>query len=244
MSRKSTERFQLERFVSIDPSLVEVEIKDHERPDFILAKHGCTFGVEVAQLYRPAVTGSFPQREIEALRERIVERARNIYNERRAPIADVAVMFSDAPLASADEDALANELATFVGKAYPVDKPWCIYTDDERAIALPTAIAMLSISKHQAVGAGFWHMAQAGKRAVLDRTLVQEIIDAKNRLAPCYRLNISPVWLLLVMDALYLSSSFTVSEEILGEPYRCAFDRAFLFSLIDRKSWPLTLQPI
>jgi hypothetical protein len=240
MPRKKTERFQLERFLLNNPGFSGVEIKDHERPDFIVAKHGSPFGIEVVQLYHPAVNGSFALRQVEAFREKIIDRARVIYEQRKAPAVDVGVMFSDMVYAPTDLELRADELATFVQRAYPLDRPWVIYTDDNSS-NMPAAFTMLSISKRDTEG--FWHMMQCRERAVLSRTIIQDAIDAKNRLVPDYRLKIPTVWLLLVMDALYLSSSFTVLDEIVRVPYSCAFDRAFLFSVVDGRAWPLVLRP-
>lgn len=243
MPQKETERFQLEQFILSDPDFSGVEIKDHDdRPDFIVEKHGSPFGIEVTQLYRPASSESFALREVEAFREKIIVHAREIYKQRNAPAVHVGVMFSEMSYAPTELEPLADELASFVQRAYPVDRPWVIFTDDNTS-DLPTAFAGIRISKYASRETGFWSMEQCGTRAVLDRTIIQEAIDAKNRLVPVYRLRIPTVWLLLVMDALYLSSSFTVPEEIVCEHYSCVFDRAFLFSLVDGRSWPLMLRP-
>ena len=137
---------------------------------------------------------------------------------------------------------IAKKLADFVQRMYPTGKRGIVISDEDVDAKLPQEFEMVRISTEREMATGFWTMTQAGEIPKLDSALLQKAIDAKNPRVSDYRKQVQRVWLLLVIDPLYLSSSFSVPDEVLTQQYRSDFDRTFLFSAREDRSWPLVTQ--
>jgi hypothetical protein len=242
MQKKLTERWQLERFIESYAKLPGAEIRDSESPDFVIVTNAGRIGIEVTQLYRSPDAGRFPLKKVETFRESIVHRARDIYTQRGAPTVDVGVLFSDNFQGRQDREAIAEKLATFVQQVYPVEEPWVIVWNDDVGISMPEELERVRIITERKAATGSWLMTQSGWLPKLDRSLLQKAFDAKNPRVSAYREKAKQVWLLLMLDAFYFSSSFSVPEEVVTQPYRSGFDQAFLFSAGERQWWPLIIQ--
>lgn len=242
MPRKSTERWQLERFLQTYGGTQTTEVHESEAPDFILVDGTATIGIEVTQLYRPAQSGDLSQRAVEAFRECVVRRAHRIYIEAGGAAVDVSVAFSDVYQCRVDLDPLAASLAETIRSIYPSAQPWILLTGEEQRAQLPAQFTSLIVSRHQTKGEGFWYMIQSGPRPLLDGPLLQSALDAKKSRVPAYRNVAEQIWLLIVTDALYLSSSFSVPDAVERERYAFASDRAFFFSALERRWWELLRQ--
>jgi hypothetical protein len=118
--KKHIERWELERFCRLRKLYPAGEPVPGEEPDFTLpVGEGRTLGIELTALHREVPRGTSPPQAHEALRHRIVQRARQLHEATAAVPLHVSVLFSAAELTKARVQILAKFIAGIVGENVP-----------------------------------------------------------------------------------------------------------------------------
>ena len=98
MGKKEKERWYLDRFLELLPSTPYSEVIAGERPDFVIQGQQGAVGVELTELHRAVPEGVTPVQVQEAMRERVVARAQELFCATdKAPLY-ASVLFSESKL--------------------------------------------------------------------------------------------------------------------------------------------------
>lgn len=231
----TTERFQLDRFLEIFPDTPIGQIKKTTHPDFVISTGERVIGVELTQLFKADRNSSFQPRQIEAFRERIVQQARKIYiSDSNIPL-EVGVLFSGKVLK--DVQGTAMGLVNAIKNIASGSGASRIVRADE--MDMPPEFSIIKFDKVASHAHCSWNIIQFGWTQDLDKCAIQTAISKKNRRITEYQNGADEIWLLLVMDQIYLSSSFKVPTPIITHTYKSAFSKTLLFSCIDKRYWCL-----
>src|SRR4051812_35325274 len=115
MPDKERERFYLEMLRRAIPEIPAVVPTEPEPPDFLFETGRGTLGIEFTAFHLPPAPGERPHQERQALKERIVELAERLHDERASPALYVAVHFNHhVALDKKDTVRLAHEIANSV----------------------------------------------------------------------------------------------------------------------------------
>lgn len=227
----STERFQLDQFLKIFPHAPVGQPKKTTHPDFIIRTSDGVLGIELTQLYKTGQNYNSQPRQIEAFREKIVSLAKDIYSSKNAAPPDVGVLFSE--IALTDAKVTARKLVAVIEKLASGDEAQCVVTHDE--MDMPQEFSIIRFNRVPSHVNCLWTVVQSGWIPDLDKSTIQTAISKKNEKIAQYRKYADELWLLLVMDQIYLSSSFQIPDSIIAHTYDSAFNKTILFSCIDKK---------
>lgn len=231
----STERFQLDQFLKIFPHAPVGQPQKTIHPDFVIPTCGHVVGIELTQLYKTGQNYNFHPKKIEAFREKIVSLAKDIYSSKITAPPDVGVLFSEIALANAE--VTARKLVAVIEKLASGDVAQCVVTHDE--MDMPQEFSIIRFNRVPSHVNCLWTVVQSGWIPDLDKSAIQTAISKKNKKIAKYQECADEIWLLLVMDQIYLSSSFNVLDSIIDQTYISAFSKTILFSCIDKRYWIL-----
>jgi hypothetical protein len=231
--KKQAERFFLERFLDASGMAAEI-VDDREKPDFVIRYEDRLVGVEVTRMYvAHDKNGSLAQAQ-ESISDRIVFRARQLYEASGAQPAHVSVCFAPRhELRQLRRDAVARSLAALVGDMNLVE--W------KRLNWRPGAGGLLSgvISFVHALGVptrdmAHWSVARAGWVAPVTVEALQARIDDKAKRLPGYRNEIPEHWLLIYADGMKPSQLFEVRADFEPGKVVSPFTRTYFYAHPDR----------
>jgi len=231
----TTERFQLDRFLEVFPNAPVGSVAKKIHPDFVITNGNTSIGLELTQLFRTNKNSNYQPRQVEAFREQIVGSAKKSYvNKTNVPL-DVSVLFSEVPLTN--EAAIAQKLINTIETLASGNEPWRVVSRDD--IDMPNELSLIKIIKRASHQGCSWNVTQTGWLPNIDELTIQAVISKKNKKLAQYKVCAKEIWLLLVMDQLYLSSSFNIPESVTQHIYASVFDKTVLFSCIDKRYWAL-----
>jgi hypothetical protein len=229
--RKQRERHLLSLFLDV-ASLPVKAVEDSESPDFILELDGRRVGIELTELYRPAVGSSVPSRAQENLTDRIVWAARRIYEAEAKSFVHVNVAFFEGiNIRTLDRDATARSLCKLVLQMSLIPGVHTQWRNDYEDPDLD-AIAFVTVISVPQASMAHWFVARAGWRASLSEELLAEAIAAKNHKLPIYRSKLDEVWLLLAVEGNQPSQFFDPNSLPDIGRLGSAFDRTYFFNSV------------
>lgn len=228
--KKQYERFLLEKFLEASQISAQI-VEAGERPDFIIRIDEQSVGVEVSELFISHSDGRGPLQEQEALAQRIVSRASQLYRASGAQYAHVSVHFSPASdLRRLNRDAAAHQLSDFVQSQMLSAGQLVQWSPDDVTRPLPDAIAFVNMLGVPEPEMAHWSAPSAGWVAPLTREILQSRVDEKAALLPKYTLRIPNNWLLLVSDGNRPSQFFDPPTRATASSIVSPFQRTFYFA--------------
>ena len=202
----------------------------------------CSLGLEVTQLFHQATRPALSRRGIESLRDRIVSRARSLYEKERRPIAIVSVIFnSSLNITRSDVPQLANKLMGVVIRNLP--EQYGSKSEEfnwENRGWFPEEINRVSVSRFPEINDSHWYSPDAEYLPEGSIELVQSVIEKKNAKLVDYVKLVSECWLLIVLDDFRLSGAFIISQEVLDHTYSSGLRKFSSFSRLIAESIALT----
>jgi len=219
-------RFLRERGIAASPA------RGSDPPDFVFEHDGVTVGLEVTLYSEPVPAGAPIAFEQTALRQQVVSRAWERYEERGGPPLYVNVLFLEhLRLTKKRARKLADDLVTLLltGKQLLIYEP-SAFDPNVTGEPLPeiARVQACRVPEGQASwGAGLssW-IRHAGEEGVA------RVVANKERRLTDYPTTCSAKWLLIVFDMLKSGQSIQTPVEPVAFTTRSAFDRVFCFD------WP------
>ncbi len=212
-----------------------------EGPDFALVTSSGRYGLEVTRILSPANGRPTSLRQMEGMREQVLNGAKAVWDRTIGVNVEVHVHWdtSAAPPKSTIADT-AQKLVDVVSANLPdvgslarVECSWRSPT------ALPRGVHSISIVRLATYDRSYWVGANAAMIGDLTPELVQGRIDTKNAKVQQYRRKMNEVWLLLVLDSHNLSGMFELPESLFEHRFTSAFDRTALLDTFHRRAWDL-----
>ena len=236
---KRRERFQLVRFADTwaeFPLGERVFAKDEEKPDLIVRTNDTVLGIEHTELqYKPEGAKQIILREVESLQNRVVEKAKQIYDAQNGPNLYLSVKFNKSkPLTKRTVDNVAASLAEVIMSLaqYPTAADACALIEAysyKRQFGTPFPVEIKHIIYTSVLNPDYvvWFAEQTHMVPDISIEIIQNAMDGKAKKLPSYKQKCDYVWLLLASSGLYPSSDFIVSEKVRTHHFRTPFDRVF-----------------
>src|SRR5258705_145940 len=242
MPDKGRERFYLQMLRRAMPEIPSVDPTEPEPPDFLFATGQETLGIEFTAFHLPPAAGERPHQEQQALKERIVELAEQLHDERGGPALYVGVHFNHhVALDKKDTMRLARGIADSVAvsrmsisMSEPVHVPWGERPEETWGIRI-----------HPSVDGDdrIWTAAAAGWVATITSDHLNGVLRAKAKTVPLARTRCDKLWLVGVNDAFSRAAPVKASAQSLEQIYAAAFDRLIWFLPHEPQAVDLQLCP-
>jgi hypothetical protein len=243
-SKKKVERWRLEQLRSFISDFPNGVIQPTEEPDFLVNQQGYVLGIELTDLYRKAELGQVPEQAAEAMRQRVVARAQQIYCSWQLPPVLASFFLDDrAHIKKPEVDRLARALANLVARNVPepnstidVTRKW------NNAPELPGVLRSLSVHRMDAVSKTFFSSPGATWVVAITREDIMRALSDKEPRYPIYRGKCDEVWLVINSDIEPMSTWFEFDMAVLTEPFSTRFDRVLLVQHFSGKAHELCLE--
>jgi hypothetical protein len=229
-TRKQRERHLLDRFLEIS-GIPATVTSSREAPDFALTLDAKRIGVEVTEIYYPALTvGRSPQAR-ESIEDRIVATARRIYAQVGGRHVHLSALFGGGVnVTRINRDSTAQAIAKLVATLPLNELSHTAWKNDYEDSNLD-ALAYLNVLPVPAESMSHWCVARAGWVAPLTSQVIQAAIEEKNRKVSMYRQHFDELWLLLATDTGKPSQMFAFDVPTTNEGLTSLFDRTYLFRI-------------
>jgi hypothetical protein len=229
-TKKQYERFLLEQFFSASQISGLVVDASGEAPDLIVRIDERLIGVEVSELFTPHTDGRGPLQAQEALAQRILAHASQLYRASGAQHAHVSVHFSpSSDLRRLNRDETASQLSEFVQSQMLSPDQLVQWRPDYVTHPLPDAITFVNMLGVPEPGMAHWSAPSAGWVAPLTREMLQARVDEKAALLPKYKLRVATNWLLLVSDGAKTSQLLDPPSPRVASSIVSPFERTLYF---------------
>jgi hypothetical protein len=147
--KKKVELHRLERFKGFIDDFPIGQVQPCEEPDFIVHAADRIVGVELTELYREPMPGQMPQQASEAMRHKVVERAKVIYDSRGLPPVMASFFLNDRiHIKKSEVEPFAELLANLVSDNFPAPDSGLMIPDSwQDARRLPNILHKLTIRR-------------------------------------------------------------------------------------------------
>jgi hypothetical protein len=250
---QSVERFHLDTFLRLMPTIGNGHREYGGKPDLLLHGNEHRLGVEHTRLFQPQHP---PLQERESLENRLVAKAWKIYSSDATGFPlNLSVCFDEREsLRKEDINPYATRLASTVRRLdkaigdadylerFLVFETWRL--NKEWPQALPEVIGELLYERVSKKEYELWSTPRSCMLPALSKTQIQARLDHKEKKLPWYRQTCDSVWLLIVLDGGSPATYQSVDDGLFTLRYTSSFDRVFLMERFSEKLHELKLIPV
>lgn len=243
-SKKDDEAFYLQRFLARLPSFPEGRIEAFEEPDFLVYRSDSILGIELTELHREPPVGALPQQAREAMRQRVIERAQEIYLAENHPIARVTVFLNERThVGKSEVEQLANQICDLAIRNLPGPNSSGeeAYDWTNRAY-FPEIVDTIRVRRLDAITETHFNCPGATWVASLSRADIDRKLVAKEPKYAAYRKSCNEVWLVINADVRSMSTWFQFDSAPLSETFETSFDKVFVLSHFGDKLYELNVR--
>jgi hypothetical protein len=227
--KKQRERILLSRFFKVAQLRADI-VEETEPPDFIVRFENRRIGVELTDLFISHEVGGNVAQAQESITQRIVARARNLYEAAGVQPAHVSVGFSPGnDLRELHRDQTAEALAIFVQRLNLSNGEAVAFGPEKLHGLLPHHISFVHALGVPSPAMAHWSVARAGWVAPLTVEALQSRIDEKALRLPKYEDTIAENWLLIVAEGRQPSQFFDVRSSLEPRRIRSPFARTYFY---------------
>jgi len=228
--KKELERFYLDRFLTLlTPSLTGA-IEATEEPDFLITgDHGCT-GIEITELHRVHSGKGRPPQADQAMRKRVIGRAKELYEQAGHPPVHVSVFFNEHfPVQKNRVEEMAQAIVNLAVKNRPaLGGSTQEQYDWENRDYFPEDLHQISVHSFPTINRAFFAAPGATWVSHLTPEDVQRVLDAKEAKYAAYTARCDAAWLVINCDGPLMSTWFEFEAAAISGTFRSSFDRAFI----------------
>jgi hypothetical protein len=240
------QRCQLEKFKRCYSDFPEGrwEYPPPPDPDLMVYTNGGVLGIEHTRIFRTDHSNGIVRQEQESLEERIVNRAREIYEQYGGPPLHVAVSFnSNIRLGKKDVASISTFLAGIVARYIP-DVGQQVILEASRFIPrpFPREVDIIFIDRY-GKSEMFWTVYRGDTVPTLTTELIEDKIQNKEAKREKYLSRCSKIWLLIVETGGAPSSHFDIPRAVVEKVYKSNFDRIFLLKDFGCEAIELKAEP-
>ncbi len=221
----------LEKFLESCPAPPIGVPRKCENPDFLVETAEGTLGIELTRIFMPGLLGWSTLQEQEALRRRVADEAKRIYDATSLPPLHVSLFFNEQFLITKrDVGELAKMLAEVAIRNLP--EPDSRKEEEYNWInrsCFPEQLVAVTCHRYASMDASTWSTPAAAFLAKLSPAELQAELDRKADKGGLYRKKCTKVWLALCTYGEGLSSMVELTEDAIPHAYESPFDRAFFF---------------
>lgn len=239
-NKKALERSFLAEIAAIYPDFPSGIITNTERPDFLVLGESYITGMEVVGYVRGQGHGGSVDRRNETLRQEIAEEARQVFESSHSDPLMVRFLWHSAQhLRKSDVPDIGASAAKIVGQNIPQSlfDSTRIAGNELVDTALQEFVSSISVTRVR--NQALWSSVDAGFVSVPASEL-QELLASKNAKVQDYLQRCDEVWLLIVADGRYISSTADLPEDIQQVHFRSAFRKVLFYDRPNQRIATLT----
>lgn len=230
LSKKITERHYFERVRSLLNDFPDGVVEACEEPDF-LVRGARVVGIEITELHRLPDGQPIPPQGRQADRERVVQRAKAIYDNKGLPVIDCLVQMKDVSLHARDFEPLAQAIATLAERNMPAMGEWKVgYPTWTAERSFPDQVDRIRVARFEYMKENFFGTSGTTWVVPLSPEDVQRALIAKEKKHAAYLTKCDEAWLIIVIDATSLSTWFDGVQQLYGATFRTPFTRVLVLS--------------
>lgn len=244
LSKKKLEHLLLDHFKNLIPSFPSGKVICSEEPDFLVQGADHVVGIELTDLHRETKPDEIPEQASAAMRERVVSRAMEIYNTRSLPAVFVSFNLNNQiHIKKTQVKRIAEDLADLVAANLPPPNSTTEVSNDWNDVqVLPEILHQLSVRRFDWQEQTSFQSGGTTWLPLLTLEDVQRVLEKKESKYPTYRGKCDEVWLVVNIDAGFMTTWFQVDPEVLRNPFTTRFDRVFLVQYIANKVHVISVQ--
>jgi hypothetical protein len=228
--KKELERHYLDRFLAHLVLPLAGDVNPGEEPDFVIASGDRRIGIEMTELHREHAGPGRPMQADQAMRKRVIERAKELYDAAGYPPVHVSVFFNEHhPVQKEAVEPLAKAIVHIVRRNMPAsDESAREDYDWVNRSYFPENFIEISVHNLPVITHSFFNGPGATWLADVTREDIQRVLDAKEGKYAAYRKRCDEAWLVINCDGEFMSTWFDFDNADLAGPFRSVFDRVFL----------------
>lgn len=228
---KIRELTHIEHFKDICDFFPVGEIEDTENPDFIVHTKNKLLGIEHTEIFQPGSSNGGSLQAQDALAQRVVRQASDIYMKNHNRPLIVQIMFRPRVIFGKQKVTRLAEMISQLIERSPVTPgtPITLKRTKQNSEYFPIEIAMIHLYCHPNGKENRWRCSSAGFIPEITADYLQEKINQKEHKVDNYRSQCSELWLLIVADNLRIPSTLDLSKSASMHHYHTKFDRVFFF---------------
>ncbi|MCP9292639.1 hypothetical protein [Gracilimonas sediminicola] len=216
-----------------------------ESPDFVIEYEGLNLGIEHQRLFQPKDREDLVPQNQEALKDKVLLKAKSKYNDKSETNVLVFVDFEEVQtynrikfkLSNKDVEKLSDQISLLVHfnnrkseSKVLLNKKFFNSIKDE--IKVDERIKAITIWNNDSYGRSSFERVRGGKIPISSPEFLQKKILKKDQKVTEYYQKCDLIWLLLVVKPLTFERSFDLldSNKFLSKNYESNFDKVFLFT--------------
>lgn len=245
-AQKDLERRYLESVRTLLTDFPVGRIEDKECPDFLVHAANRVIGIEITELHQVPDGQPLPLQAREAVRQKIVDRAKTIYDGAGHPPVDCKLHLKDLPYRKSDIEPLATSIAELARRNIPPDGELCLVEEYDwmNAAYFPDVVDRIRVARYGVMTESFFSADGTAWIGPMPPDLVREAIDVKGAHIDEYLRRCDEAWLAIVADGFRMSTWFVDDAQVRASSFVTPFARVFVLRTFGRQLTELaTVRP-
>lgn len=235
--KKALERYFLEEVAAIYADFPTGSIVNGERPDFLVLGDSQVTGIEVVRYVRGQDARGSDHRRNEVLWQQIADEARHEFESNHSdPLMVHFVWHPNRCPRKVDVSLIAASAAEAVGQNVPQALLERTQISDESFVRTPLYkfVDSIYVTRVKNVRQVIWSFISAGFVSVSVNEL-QPLLASKNTKVQAYLRRCDEVWLLIVADGRYMSSTGELlQEQSQSSRFQTSFQRVLFYDRLNK----------
>ncbi len=244
ISKKDIEVAYLERFRHAMHDFPEGRIEPSEEPDFLVWRPDSILGIELTEMHRENSAGASPQQARESMRQRVINRAQELYVANACSPVHVSVFLRESVhIKRSEVELLASQICELAIRNCPRPNSSSeeFYEETNRAY-FPNVVNNIRVHRLDAITETHFSSPGSTWVASLAQSDVERTLLSKNRKYPAYRKKCDEAWLVINADIGSMSTWFQFDSPSLSGTFETDFERVFVFRHFGRKLHELAVR--
>ncbi|QSA97701.1 hypothetical protein [Methylococcus sp. EFPC2] len=229
LSKKDIEALYLQRVKGLLVGFPDGVIVQTEEPDFLVQGESLTIGIELTELHREAPAGTVPLQAAEAMRNRVVRRAQELYTVAGLPPIRCTVFIREQHIKKDQVEALATAVAKIAERNLPGSNQSRSESYDwvNRAY-FPEVLDTVTVHRLDQITENFFSSPGSTWVIPLAASDIERALSAKNPKYSVYRAKCDQAWLVINADISTMSTWYKFERSVIAGRFKTPFDRVFL----------------
>jgi hypothetical protein len=243
--KKERERYYLEKLKALCTEFPSGEIKETERPDFLIVSEASVTGLDIVDYIREQGERGSSLRHKEKACDEIAYMAQSIFeSHNKTPLQVHLHWFWHRTPNAFERKEIASQIAQLVSRNIPQEIYDSVYIDPEEEgnTSLGDFLTRISIVGLKLNAKGSWSNVEMGFIEVGSEE-IQQLISSKEKNIEAYRKNCAVIWLLIVADATHISSNIELDRSVNQHVFTTQFDKALFYDHLNQSVVSLTIAP-
>jgi len=162
------------------------------------------------------------------LREQIINLARSTFVDKYEEKVSANFHWLRTDLQNGNRRKLADEIVALIGRTIPNDIYESIVIEPQGAGEIDRLITRISVRRERPSSKGVWSNWEVGPEGASVEE-IQKLIDVKDSKIDAYQQKCELVWLVIVADGRYISSSAGIDSTIRHHRFETRFDKVLFY---------------